>query len=197
MLVVFWMINRMIICRLEDNMYFCSIIKLDDSMKKRVLLLLPLFLGACSDGGESPIIKIEKLSVKVDSDNNSVEGEDYANKMDNLPTLKVGDEVEALLLLDGNGAELKTFKLQNDEELATKLIYKEEEVSTEGNLTDEDKGQLRFKDGVTQSQVIVRATIEHVDENGDVKLEFYLSSKAECEGAEEVIGLKTTNEKEN
>ncbi|WP_195532658.1 DUF5035 domain-containing protein [Bacteroides finegoldii] len=171
-------------------------------MKKRVLLLLPLFLGACSDGGESPIIKIEKLSVKVDSDNidsdnNSVEGEDYANKMDNLPTLKVGDEVEALLLLDGNGAELKTFKLQNDEELATKLIYKEEEVSTEGNLTDEDKGQLRFKDGVTQSQVIVRATIEHVDENGDVKLEFYLSSKAECEGAEEVIGLKTTNEKEN
>ena len=52
-------------------MYFCSIIKLDDSMKKRVLLLLPLFLGACSDGGESPIIKIEKLSVKVDSDNNS------------------------------------------------------------------------------------------------------------------------------
>lgn len=77
-------------------MYFCSIIKLDDSMKKRVLLLLPLFLGACSDGGESPIIKIEKLSVKVDSDNNSVEGEDYANKMDNLPTLKVGDEVEAL-----------------------------------------------------------------------------------------------------
>ena len=166
-------------------------------MKKRVLLLLPLFLGACSDGGESPIIKIEKLSVKVDSDNNSVEGEDYANKIDNLPTLKVGDEVEALLLLDGNGAELKTFKLQNDEELATKLIYKEEEVSTEGNLTDEDKGQLRFKDGVTQSQVIVRATIEHVDENGDVKLEFYLSSKAECEGAEEVIGLKTTNEKEN
>ena len=93
--------------------------------------------------------------------------------------------------------EFSTFKLQNDEELATKLIYKEEEVSTEGNLTDEDKGQLRFKDGVTQSQVIVRATIEHVDENGDVKLEFYLSSKAECEGAEEVIGLKTTNEKEN
>lgn len=171
-------------------------------MKKRVLLLLPLFLGACSDDGESPIIKIEKLSVKVDSDNidsdnNSVEGEDYANKMDNLPTLKVGDEVEALLLLDGNGAELKTFKLLNDEELATKLIYKEEEVSTEGNLTDENKGQLRFKDGVTQSQVIVQATIEHIDENGDVKLVFYLSSKAECEGAEEVIGLKTTNEKEN
>ena len=35
-------------------------------MKKRVLFLLPLFLGACSDSGESPVITIEKLYVKVD-----------------------------------------------------------------------------------------------------------------------------------
>ena len=166
-------------------------------MKKKVLFLLPLFLGACSDSGESPVITIEKLYVKVDQGDGETIREDYANRMSEMPALKVGDKVDAFLILDGNGAELKSFKLQNDEELATKLIYKEEEVSTEGNLTDEDKGQLRFKDGVTQSQVIVRATIEHVDENGDVKLEFYLSSKAECEGAEEVIGLKTTNEKEN
>lgn len=34
-------------------------------MKKRVLLLLPLFLGACSDSGESPVIKIEKLYAKM------------------------------------------------------------------------------------------------------------------------------------
>ena len=27
--------------------------------------------------------------------------------------------------------------------------------------------------------------------NGDVKLAFYLSSKAECEGTQEEIGLKT------
>ena len=51
----------MIICRLEDNMYFCSMIKLVNSMKKKVLFLLPLFLGACSDSGESPVITIEKL----------------------------------------------------------------------------------------------------------------------------------------
>ena len=38
---------------------------------------------------------------------------------------------------------------------------------------------------------MVKATIEHVDKNGDVKLAFYLSSKAECEGAQEEIGLKT------
>ena len=79
-------------------------------MKKRVLLLLPLFLGACSDSGESPVIKIEKLYAKVESDDeNSGSGEkDYANQRDELPALKVGDEVKALLLLDGNGPELKT-----------------------------------------------------------------------------------------
>ena len=102
--------------------------------------------------------------------------------------------MKAFLLLDGNGAELKTFKLQNDDEVDTKLFYEQTEVSTEGNLTDVEKGQLRFKDGVTQTRVMVKATIEHVDKNGDVKLEFYLSSKAECEGAQEEIGLKTKAE---
>ena len=162
-------------------------------MKKRVLLLLPLFLGACSDSGESPVIKIEKLYAKIESDGeNTSSGErDYANQREELPALKVGDEVKAFLLLDGNGAELKTFKLQNDEAVKAELRYEKAEVSTEGNLTDEEKGQLRFKDGVTQTRVMVKATIEHVDKNGDVKLAFYLSSKAECEGAQEEIGLKT------
>ena len=131
------MIHRMIICRLEDNMYFCSMIKRVDSMKKRVLFLLPF------------------------------------------------------LSLDGNGAELKAFQLQNGEEMKTELRYEKTEVTTEGNLTDEEKGQLRFKDGVTKTKVLVHATIEHVDKNGDVQLSFYLSSKAECEGAQEVIDLRT------
>ena len=162
-------------------------------MKKRVLLLLPLFLGACSDSGESPVIKIEKLYAKIESDgeNTSSDEKDYANQREELPALKVGDEVKAFLLLDGNGAELKTFKLQNDEAVKAELRYEKAEVSTEGNLTDEEKGQLRFKDGVTQTRVMVKATIEHVDKNCDVKLAFYLSSKAECEGAQEEIGLKT------
>ena len=161
-------------------------------------MLLPLFLGACSDSGESPVIKIEKLYAKIESDgeNTSSDEKDYANQRDELPALKVGDEVKAFLLLDGNGAELKTFKLQNDEAVKAELRYEKAEVSTEGNLTDEEKGQLRFKDGVTQTRVMVKATIEHVDKNGDVKLEFYLSSKAECEGAQEEIGLKTKVEDE-
>ena len=191
MLVVFWMINRMIICRLEDNMYFCSMIKLVNSMKKKVLFLLPLFLGACSDSGESPVITIEKLYVKVDQGDGETIREDYANRMSEMPALKVGDKVDAFLILDGNGAELKSFQLQNGEEMKTELRYEKTEVTTEGNLTDEEKGQLRFKDGVTKTKVLVHATIEHVDKNGDVQLSFYLSSKAECEVAQEVIDLKT------
>lgn len=166
-------------------------------MKKRVLFLLPLFLGACSDKGESPVITIERLCVDVvNSDAGGVTEENYANRMDELPALKVGDEVKAYLLLDGKGSELKTFKLQNDEEVAFELYYEHSQVSTEGNLTDEESGQLRFKDGVTQSKVMVKATIKQVDKNGDVKLTFYLSSKTECDGAEEEIGLKTKEEEE-
>ena len=57
------------------------------------------------------------------TDENTSSGEkDYANQREELPALKVGDEVKAFLLLDGNGAELKTFKLQNDDEVDTKLI---------------------------------------------------------------------------
>ena len=130
-------------------------------------------------------------TVKTSSDE-----KDYANQREELPALKVGDEVKAFLLLDGNGAELKTFKLQNDDEVDTKLFYEKTEVSTEGNLTDVEKGQLRFKDGVSKAKIMVIATIKQVDKNGDVKLEFYLSSKAECEGAQEEIGLKTKVEDE-
>ena len=78
----------------------------------------------------------------------------------------------------------------------TKLFYEQTEVSTEGNLTDVEKGQLRFKDGVSKAKIMVIAPIKQVDKNGDVKLEFYLSSKAECEGAQEEIGLKTKVEDE-
>ena len=59
------------------------------------------------------------------------------------------------------------------------------------DVSSKENGQLRFKDGVTKTKVLVHATIEHVDKNGDVQLSFYLSSKAECEGAQEVIDLKT------
>mgnify|MGYP001366322191 CR=1 FL=1 len=77
-------------------------------MKKKVLFLLPLFLGACSDSGESPVITIEKLYVKVDQGDGETIREDYANRMSEMPALKVGDKVDAFLILDGNGASERT-----------------------------------------------------------------------------------------
>ena len=72
-------------------------------MKKRVLLLLPLFLGACSDSGESPVITIERLYVNTDPDSEDSKGEDYTNQKDNLPALKVGDKVnvERSMMMNG------------------------------------------------------------------------------------------------
>ena len=166
-------------------------------MKKKALFLLPLFFYACSDSGESPVIEIQKLYINVDPKAEETTKEDYANRMDEIPALKVGDKIEAFLSLDGNGAELKSFKLQNDAEVKTELHYKKTEVSTEGNLTDAEKGQLRFKDGVTKTNVLVQVTVEKVESNGDVQLTFYLSSKAECEGAQEIIGLKIKEDKKD
>ena len=100
-------------------------------MKKKVLFLLPLFLGACSDSGESPVITIEKLYVKVDQGDGETIREDYANRMSEMPALKVGDKVDAFLILDGNGAELKSFQLQNGEEMKTELRYEKTEVTTD------------------------------------------------------------------
>ena len=111
-------------------------------MKKRVLFMLPLFLGACSDSGESPVITIEKLYVKVDQGDGETSREDYANRMSELPALKVGDKVDAFLSLDGNGAELQAFQLQNGEQMKTELPNKKTEVTTEGNFLDEEKRQL-------------------------------------------------------
>lgn len=167
-------------------------------MKKELLFLLPLFIGACSDSGESPVIEIENLYVNTDTKvrNEDTVKEDYANRMEELPALKVGDKIEAVLLLDGKGAELKTFQLQNDAEIKTELYYEKAEVSTESNLTDEENGHLRFKDGVTKTLVSVQATIKQADAKEDVSLVFYLSSKAECEGAQEMIELKTAREEE-
>ena len=167
-------------------------------MRKSILLLLPLFAAACSNDDKSPVITVDALYLRQqEATDGETEKVNYASRMDELPPLKVGDEVEAFLTLDGNGSELQTFTLQNDDEVATELHYKEAEVTTEGNLTDEEHGQLRFKDGVVHTDLSVEATVERVEANGDVYLTFYLSSKGECEGAQELIVLKTRQDSDD
>ena len=78
-------------------------------MKKKVLFLLPLFLGACSDSGESPVITIEKLYVKVDQGDGETIREDYANRMSEMPALKVGDKVDAFFDLGRQWSRTEIF----------------------------------------------------------------------------------------
>ena len=162
-------------------------------MKKSIFLWIPLLLAACANDEKSPDIIVEALYITPNGAAENAVSKNFAEHMDELPSLQVGDEVEAFLALDGNGAELKTFTLHNDDNVKAELHYKEAEVTTESNLTDEEKGQLRFKDGVVHTNLSVEATVEKVEPNGDVYLTFYLSSKAECEAAQEVIVLRTTD----
>ena len=149
-----------------------------------------LFIGliallcSCADNIESPIINVERLYINGDSNFN------YAYQADDLPALKIGDKVEIILYLDGMGSELQTFQLEADDEVATVIDFKQSIVTSEGNLTDAENGRLRFADGVMYTQLRVNAVVQEVDESNAVKMNFYLSSKAECESAQEVLELK-------
>ena len=65
-------------------------------MKKKALFLLPLFFYACSDSGESPVIEIQKLYINVDPKAEETAKENYANRMDEIPALKVGSSRSVL-----------------------------------------------------------------------------------------------------
>lgn len=154
-------------------------------MRKILLYLLPLLLAACSSNHSNPVIRIEKLYINEDQETN------YAKEESAMPPLKKGDKVTTVLALDGNGADLKTFLLKTDEKVVFNMYFEKSEVSSDENLTDDKKGRLRFLDGVSYSQLMVEATVTEVDKEGNVKLAFYLSSKAEGDGAQETIDLKT------
>ncbi len=147
------------------------------------LLSLCLLTTACKDSVPSPTIEMEGLYVNG--------GEmDYARQMEVLPPLKVDDELEISLKLDGNGEELNTFLVKEEtlgsEATAVTVDFNElpeEALSDDKEFTDKDNGKLGFKDGVSQTKVGLRAKVQQVTEAG-VKLKFYLVSKpGNCEGA--------------
>ena len=158
-------------------------------MKKLTTFLgVILLLCSCGDSIESPIINVERLIVNEDPTRN------YAVLTSDMPSLKVGDKVEIMLYLDGMGAELQTFQLESDEEVATLIDFKQSVVTSEGNLTDAESGRLRFADGVMYTQLNVVAVVTEVDDTNAAKLNFYLSSKAECDSAQEMLELKLNQE---
>lgn len=154
-------------------------------MKKQ--LLAPLFLlsaAACSDSAESPVIEITGLFVEGDI-------KDYSEDIVSLPSLKVGDEVSVSLKLDGNGEDLNTFIVKEDrQQLKITDFDLPEEISSDKNFTRPEEGIIKFEDGVRSTELKVSISVQTVAD-ADAILSFYLSSKAECEGAQEKIELKT------
>lgn len=73
----------------------------------------------------------------------------------------------------------------------------EETLSDDKEFTDKDNGKLGFKDGVSQTQIGIRAKVQQVTEDG-VKLKFYLFSKpVNCEGAKYELEIKTSDKQDD
>ena len=142
-------------------------------MKKQLLApLLLLLLAACSGSAESPVIEITGFFIEGDT-------KDYSEDMASIPSLKVGDEVTVSLTLDGNGEDLNTFIVKEDQrQLGIKDFDLPNGVSSDKNFTRPEEGIIKFEDGVRNTVLKVKMRVQTVAD-ADAILSFYLSSKAE------------------
>lgn len=162
-------------------------------MKKLLAFVLPLsLLTACTNSAPSPVIEVAGLYINEDET-------DYAQHLSDLPSLKVDDEMDIHLKLDGNGEELNTFLVDTSEVNKEKIVIAfdklaEETLSKDKEFTDKENGKLGFKDGVSQTVVGVRAKVRKVTPEG-VTFRFYLFSKpVDCEGAKYELKISTTEQ---
>lgn len=153
-------------------------------MKKNLLMILfgIFLLSSCSsDKVISPVIDVKSCSIN----GQVVEGS---------PAVKVGDILELQLGLQGNGSDLKTFQAKaNKSEMNLILAdYDKQNVSQDKNFTDITACKISFVDGVMHTTVKVKAVVQSVQEDM-LKLNFYLSAKADCEGSTLELDMKKAN----
>ena len=157
-------------------------------MKKiLIFILISIWVMSCSDSIlDTPGMKI--VGVYINDDRI-----DYSDQLESLPLLTVGDEVDILFILDGNGDDLKTFVAQSDDsKVKTSMFFRIDEVSDE--FSDLSHGILGFVDNVTQTGLTVKATVNGIFDK-KVKLSFYLFSKSPgSEGAFIEVMLSTGTE---
>ncbi|NDV65056.1 DUF5035 family protein [Bacteroides sp. 224] len=154
-----------------------------------ILILFSILLYGCSEAeAETPILELTGVYTN-ESDTN------YANTLDQLPTLSVGDEIDISFYLNGNGNNLRSFVLKNNNSaIKTKFFFYGDDISDD--FSDLTNGVVGFVD-IPETEIAVKATILEVTEENPV-LSFYLSSKAvNCEGAsfklEIPVGEKVVN----
>ncbi len=154
-------------------------------MKKIILSILPLlwFCGCADSDSNMPVMKIVGIHIVGDE-----EEVNYANNLHQMPSLAKGDKVDIGIELYGNGNDLRSFIVQNEEDkVKTVLFFQIDEVSQELS----DINELVFNDGITETSLAVKAEILK-DEDGEQKISFFLNSKAiDSEGAHIDLVLKT------
>lgn len=162
-------------------------------MKELLAFVLPLsLLTACADSAPSPVIEVTGIYVNEDNT-------DYAQRLSELPSLSVDDEMDIHLRLDGNGEYLNTFLVDTSEVNKEKIAIAfdglaEETLSKDKEFTDKENGKLGFKDGISQTVVGVKAKVRKITPEG-VTFRFYLFSKSvDGEGAKYELKIKTSEE---
>lgn len=157
-------------------------------MKKYLLLyLFSFFLLACSDD-ETDKPRIELHSISLNGGD-----EDYSNNLEALLPLSPGDYIDVAFLLYGNGADLKTFMVKNeDSNFNYTLFFEIDWISDE--FSNISEGILGYKDDVRDTWVTVKLKVKAAKQEKST-VSFYLNSKAlDCEGAVYHLDLETTTE---
>ena len=166
-------------------MYFCGI-RIYMLMKKYSLLFLSVFfIFACSDD-KTDMPRLELYSISLNGGD-----EDYSRNLKEILPLSSGDYIDVSFLLNGNGADLKTFVVKNENtNFKTTLFFEGDQISDEfSNLSE---GILGYRDDIRETWVTVKLKVKAAKKEKNT-ISFYLNSKApDCEGAVYHLDLETT-----
>jgi len=176
-----------IFCVFEDYMYFCGIKNLLLMKKYTLLFLFVFFLFACSDD-KTDMPHLELYSVSLNGGD-----EDYSRDLKEILPLSPSDYIDVSFLLDGGGADLKTFVVKNENNnIKPVMFFYRDEVSDE--FTELSEGIIGYKDGIRSTYITVKLKVMSA-KNDEFRIGFYLNSKApDCEGAVHYLDLETTTE---
>lgn len=153
-------------------------------MRKLLFLFcMPLLCLSCSkSGSDKPIMEI--VGIYIDGDEEEI---NYVDQFNKIPDLETGDVIDILFTLDGNGDDLRSFIVSNDNStIETVLFFIGDEVSPE--FSELNNGIAVFVDGVNETGVTVKVKVKASLTN-EKPISFHLNPKSpDSESA--IIGVE-------